>query len=164
MPDRRPQSSTSSTGNAGEAGDFGFPLPAGLADPLLLTARVLLGYVFVIGGWGKLTGLAGFSAYLERQGVPASYALAALGAAVEFLGGVALVLGIAARYAALALIAFTLAATGIAHRFWEFDQAARGGQVISFNKNMAMVGGFIAVLVAGAGRYSLDHVLARRRI
>jgi putative oxidoreductase len=129
---------------------------------LLLLARILLGYIFLLSGWGKLMGLAGFAASLQRQGVPASYALAILGAGIEFLGGLALVFGIATRYAALALIAFTLVATGIAHRFWEFDEAARRAQAINFNKNMSMVGGLLAIVVAGPGRFSLDRLLARR--
>ena len=36
-------------------------LPSGLADALLLIARVLMGYIFLLSGWGKLTGLAGFA-------------------------------------------------------------------------------------------------------
>jgi putative oxidoreductase len=138
------------------------PLGSGWADPLLLIARVLMGYIFLLGGWGKLLGLAGFSAYLERQGLPASYPLAVLGAGVEFLGGLALIFGIVTRFAALALVAFTLVATGIAHRFWEFDEAARGGQATSFNKNMTMIGGLLALIVAGPGRFSIDHLVARK--
>jgi putative oxidoreductase len=137
-------------------------LGSGLADPLLLIARVLMGYIFLLGGWGKLLGLAGFAAYLEGKGLPASYPLAVLGAGVEFLGGLALIFGIATRFAALALIAFTLVATGIAHRFWEFDEAARRGQATSFNKNMTMIGGLLALLVAGPGRYSIDRLVARK--
>lgn len=137
-------------------------LGSGLSDPLLLIARVLLGYIFLLGGWSKLLGLAGFAAYLDRHGLPASYPLAVLGAGVEFLGGLALIFGIVTRFAALALIAFTLVATGIAHRFWEFDEAARRGQVTSFNKNMAMIGGLLAVLVAGPGRFSIDRLVARK--
>ena len=138
------------------------PLGSGWADPLLLIARVLLGYIFLLGGWGKLLGLAGFSAYLERQGLPASYPLAVLGAGVEFLGGLALIFGIVTRFAALALVAFTLVATGIAHRFWEFDEAARRGQAINFNKNMTMIGGLLALIVAGPGRFSIDRLAARK--
>jgi len=132
------------------------------SDALLLLARILLGYIFLLSGWGKVMGLAGFAASLQRQGVPGSDSFAILGAGVEFLGGLALVLGIATRYAALALIAFTLVATGIAHRFWEFDEATRRAQAINFNKNLSMVGGLLAMVVAGPGRLSLDRLLARR--
>ena len=51
-----------------------------------------------------------------------------LRAAVEFLVGLTLVLGVATRYAALVTIAFVLVATGISHRFWEFEGAARTPQ------------------------------------
>lgn len=138
------------------------PLSAGLSDPALLVARILVGYIFLLGGWGKLTGLAGFAAYLEGHGLPAGYPLAVLGAGVEFLSGLCLILGIATRYAALAAIAFTLIATGIAHRFWEFDEAARRGQTINFNKNMAIIGGLLALAVAGPGRFSIDRLAGRK--
>jgi putative oxidoreductase len=121
-----------------------------------------MGYIFLLGGWGKLLGLAGFAAYLERQGLPASYPFAVLAAGVEFLGGLALIFGMVTRFAALALVAFTLVATGIAHRFWEFDEAARRGQTINFNKNMTMIGGLLALIVAGPGRFSIDRLTARK--
>jgi putative oxidoreductase len=139
------------------------PLGSGLVDPLLLIARILAGYIFLLSGWGKILGLAGFATYLQRHGLPASYPLAVLGAGVEFLGGLALILGIVTRFAALALIAFILVATGIAHRFWELDGAARGGQATNFNKNMAMIGGLLALLVAGPGRFSIDRLVAARK-
>lgn len=131
MLEQLPRSAAPSARDDGDFGVFSFPIHPSAADTLLLVARVLLGYIFLVGGWGKLTGLAGFSAYLARQGLPASYAFAVLGAVVEFFGAAALILGIGMRYAAVALIAFTLVATGIAHRFWEFDAAARSGQAIN---------------------------------
>jgi putative oxidoreductase len=147
----------------GQLGPLTFRLSPAGTDILLLCARILIGYVFVLGGWGKLIGLAGFAAYLGQHGVPGGQALALLGAAVEFFGGLALIAGFATRYSVLAVIAFTLVATGIAHRFWEFEAAARRGQAINFNKNMAMIGGMLALLVAGPGRFSIDGWLARRR-
>lgn len=146
----------------GHLGPLTFGLGSTSADVLLLCARVLIGYIFVLGGWGKLTGLAGFAAYLGQHGVPGGYAPAVLGAAVEFFGGLALIAGVATRYVVLAVIAFTLVATGIAHRFWEFEAPARRAQTINFNKNMAMIGGMLALFVAGPGRFSLDGWLAHR--
>jgi putative oxidoreductase len=95
-----------------------------------------------------------------RLGIP--YGLAVVGPIVEFFGGLALVLGVATPWAALALIAFTLVATGIGHRFWEYDGPPRVAQVINFEKNMAMVGGLLALFVAGPGSFSFDHLFARR--
>jgi putative oxidoreductase len=49
----------------------------------------------------------------------------------------------------------------IGHRFWEItDAGQRSNQLIHFWKNMAMIGGFIALYAAGGGAFSVD---ARRR-
>ena len=153
----------SSARDNGNLGPLTIRLEPTIADVALLCARVLIGYIFVLGGWGKLMGLAGFASYLEQHGIPAGNAFALLGAAVELVGGLALIAGVATRYVLLAVIAFTLIATGIAHRFWEFEASARRAQAINFNKNMAMIGGMLALFVAGPGRFSIDGWLARRR-
>ena len=158
MLDRR-QSSTSAYDGEGP---LALPLSPGLADAMLLIARVLLGYIFVLSGWGKLMGLAGFAASLERQGNPGELCFRDCRRRGRVRRRTCTHPRHATRYAALALIAFTLAATGIAHRFWEFDEAARRGQATNFNKNMAMVGGLLAIFVAGPGRISFDRVFAQR--
>lgn len=127
--------------------------------PVLLIARIALAAIFLYSGFGKLTGAAGFSAYLVNHGFPASisYALAILAGLTELLGGLALLVGWQARYAALALALFTLVAALIGHRFWEIaDAGQRMGQLIHFWKNIAMIGGFLALYVAGPGPFSLD--------
>ena len=139
------------------------PLAPGLADSLLLIARILVGYVFVIGGWGKMVGLWGFAGYLEGKGLPFSTGLAVVAAVFEFLFGLFLILGLWTRYAVLALIVFVIIATGIAHRFWEFEEAARRTEAIAFNKNMAIIGGLLALFAAGPGRVSIDYLVARKR-
>src|SRR5213593_4646107 len=91
------------------------------ADAALLIARIALAAIFLYSGYGKLTNPAGFSTYLVNHGFPAgiSYPLALIAAAIETLGGLALVAGFQTRYAALLLALFTLVAALIGHRFWE---------------------------------------------
>src|SRR5262249_17089246 len=93
-------------------------------DTLLLLGRVLLGSIFVVSGYGRLFGLAAFAASLEKNGVPYASALAPVGACVEFFGGLAIVLGIEVRAAALLMIAFGIVAPLISHRFWPFQRPA----------------------------------------
>src|SRR5262249_24085557 len=69
-------------------------------DVVLLLARCFVGGIFVYSGFGKLTGLEGFAASLAKNGVPMPEIMAVIGAAVEFFGGLAIVLGIKSRYAA----------------------------------------------------------------
>ena len=128
---------------------------------LLLLGRILLGSIFVISGYGKLMGLAAFAASLEKNGVPYASALAPVGAAVEFFGGLAIVLGIEVRFAALLMIAFVIVATLISHRFWELADAARRTQTTQFSKNVAIIGGFVLLHAAGGGRYAVERLWRR---
>jgi putative oxidoreductase len=131
------------------------------SDALLLLGRVLLGSIFVISGYGKLMGLAAFAASLERNGVPYAPALAPVGAGIEFFGGLAIVLGIEVRYAALMMVAFVIVATLISHRFWELEGAVRRAQVTQFSKNVAIMGGFVLLHAAGGGRYAIERLWRR---
>jgi putative oxidoreductase len=130
-------------------------------DPWRLIGRILLGGIFVVSGYGKLMGLAAFAASLEKNGVPYASALAPVGASVEFFGGLAIVLGVEVRSAALLMIAFVIVATLISHRFWELQDAARRAQVTQFSKNMAIIGGFALLHAAGGGRFAVERLWRR---
>jgi putative oxidoreductase len=132
--------------------------------PALLLARVGLAAIFLYSGYGKLTGLTGFSTYLINHGFPSgiSYPLALLAGLTEFLGGLAILLGFQTRAAALVLAPFVLVAALIGHRFWEAEPAQRTNQLIHFFKNVAMIGGFLALYGAGPGAFSLDARLRGR--
>jgi putative oxidoreductase len=126
-------------------------------DTIWLLARCFIGGIFVYSGFGKLTGLEGFAASLAKNGVPMPEVMAVIGGAVEFFGGLAIVLGLKTRYAALLMALFTISATLISHRFWEFQDAATfKGQSVHFMKNIAILGAFLLLFVQGGGRLSLD--------
>ncbi len=128
---------------------------------LLLLARLLIGGVFLATGVMKLTDISQFAGYLATMGLPAPQAMALLAALVEFIGGLAIVLGLQLRLAALVLIAFTIVATFMAHAFWTYPAAEWQNQYNHFIKNVMVVGGLIALFVARGGRYSLDRLFHR---
>lgn len=132
--------------------------------PALLLARIGLAAIFLYSGYGKVTGLTGFSTYLVNHGFPpgTTYPLAALAGLTELLGGLAILLGLQTRAAALVLALFVLVAALIGHRFWEAEAAQRSNQLIHFLKNIAMIGGFLALYAAGPGAFSLDARLRGR--
>jgi len=133
------------------------------SDVWLLLGRIALGSIFVVSGFGKLTHLGGFEASLALKGVLLPWLAASLGAPVEFFGGLAIVLGIAGRYAALFMIAFTVVATLISHRYWEYsDAAVRQAQLSNFSKNIAIIGGFLLIFSQGTGHFALDRFLHLR--
>jgi putative oxidoreductase len=124
---------------------------------VLLVGRILLGWIFFDSGFRKLIAMEPFIASLERRGVPFAAFLGWIGAPLEFFGGTALLFGAWARWGALGLIVFTVAATLISHRYWDIaDVAARRLQQVQFAKNITIIGGLMAMLVAGAGRFSVD--------
>jgi putative oxidoreductase len=131
-------------------------------DLWLLVGRILLGGIFVVSGYGKVMGLAAFAASLEQKGVPFASAVAPVGACVEFFGGLAIVLGLEVRSAALLMVAFVIVATLISHRFWEVQDAARRAQVTQFSKNVAIIGGFMLLHGAGGGRFAVERLWRRR--
>ncbi|HEY1286774.1 MAG TPA: DoxX family protein [Burkholderiales bacterium] len=133
------------------------------SDLALLVARIAMSALFIPGGLHKLMDLGAFDAMLHKQGVPLADLLAPVGACVEFLGGIAVLVGLQLRIATLLMILFTIIASFIAHRFWELEGPARQMQQTNFFKNLAIVGGFCALWAAGAGRYAVDRWLHRER-
>jgi putative oxidoreductase len=136
------------------------PLANAGYDFVLLVARVMLGWIFLQSGWFKLMSYSAFTGRMTGQGVPAF--LGYIAPIVEFVGGLALVLGLAGRYAALLLIAFTIAATWIAHRYWTMSGEARTANTTQCWKNVSIMGGLLAVFAAGPGRVSIDGLLRRK--
>lgn len=115
---------------------------------LLLPARILLSVLFIVSGFGKLTGAAGFAGYLGSLGLPGGIALAYLVGALEFFGGLAILVGFQTRAVALVLAAFCVATGVVAH--------LGPDQSTALMKNLGLAGGFLALASAGAGAYSVD--------
>jgi putative oxidoreductase len=126
------------------------------SDLLALVGRVLLGLIFVVAGWGKLTGFAGAVGYIASKGLPMPELLAAVAVAFELGGGLALVVGFKARWAALAIAVFMIVITPIFHNFWDAPAAQAMNQQIHFLKNVSILGGILMVMAFGPGRFSLD--------
>jgi putative oxidoreductase len=132
-------------------------------ETIHLLGRLALGAIFVKSGLQKLMGLGAFAASLAGRGIPASSTWALIGATVEFVGGVLIVTGFRTREASLLMVLFVIVATGISHRFWEYADAARRLQESQFFKNLSIIGGFLLLHVAGAGRLSLDALRQRSK-
>jgi len=126
-------------------------------DWAALVGRVLLALMFVLAGFGKITDFAGTAGYMASTGLPMANVLLVLTIAVEFGGGLALMAGWKARWAALALAGFTVLATVIFHNFWALPPEARMMQQLMFLKNVAVIGGLLMVWAFGPGRLSLDR-------
>ena len=127
-----------------------------LQNSLNLGARILLAVLFLPAGIGKLTGFGGTVGYIASVGLPFPTLGAALALTVEILGSVALLAGFGTRAAALVLAVFTLVASFFFHAFWAVPADQAFVTQLLFFKNIAVVGGLLAVAANGAGDWSLD--------
>ena len=122
--------------------------------------RVLLALMFLMAGFSKLGGLEGTAGYIASKGLPMPQLLAIGVAVLELVAAALLIVGWQARWAALALAAFTLLASVLFHNFWAMPEAQKMMQQQAFMKNIAAIGGLLVVFAFGPGTLSLD---ARRR-
>jgi len=117
----------------------------------LLIARILMCILFIWAGWGKIQF---FDAQLGRFagiGIPLPAIVLPLTILLEIGGGILILIGYQTRIVALALAIFSVLAALLAHlNFGDLNQT------IHFLKNLVIAGGFLSLMVAGAGAYSLD--------
>ncbi len=120
-----------------------------------LAGRMLLAALFIAEAASKLGNVGGAIAYMAAFGLWAPLLAPAI--ALELVGGFLLVLGWQTRLAALGLSGFCVSTAFIFHR-----DLANQGQMIHFEKDLALAGAFLALWANGAGRLSLDAWRSRR--
>ena len=126
-----------------------------------LLGRVLLSAMFLLSGADKPVGLDETAGLIASVGLPAPQLLALGAMGLALIGGIMLLLGWKARWAAAALLAFT-GVTLLFHEFWSAPPALVQDDMIEFMTNITIMGGFLYVIAFGAGEISLDAKLARR--
>jgi putative oxidoreductase len=128
-----------------------------MKDITALVGRALLASLFIWSGWGKLNGFSGAAGYIASKGIPMPQVLAALAIAMELGGGILLLIGLKARWIALAFVGFLIIITPIFHNFWDVPDAQVRMQQINFMKNVAILGGMLMIAAFGPGRVSADR-------
>ena len=129
----------------------------------LTVLRVLVGIIFAAHGSQKLFdwfgggGLAGTAQWMESIGLAPGTLMALLSGGTEFFGGLALIIGLLARPAALGLTFTLLVAIFTVHISNGLFMANNG-----YEFALALLGGTLAVLIEGAGKLSLDQAIANK--
>ena len=135
-----------------------------MSDVVIVISRVLLSAVFIVYGLFKFMDVARITNNpgtkrvmdLLAGGAPTPTWLGYLIAAIEFFGGLAILLGVKTRWVAWALVAWAIVVTYFGHPFWGMEGQARGANMSNFYKNLAIIGGFLLLATTGGGRYSVD--------
>ncbi|MEK9282100.1 MULTISPECIES: DoxX family protein [unclassified Bradyrhizobium] len=109
-----------------------------------------------------MTNFAGSVGYFRSLNLPAPELFTATTVALEVLISAGLILGVGTRYSAVLVFLFVLAATAIAHRYWDYPPGSQQiGQYNNFLKNISIMGGAMLIFVTGGGRFSLDRKFGR---
>ncbi|AYN15427.1 DoxX family protein [Pseudomonas monteilii] len=128
----------------------------------LSVIRILVGIIFMAHGAQKLFGLfggyglEGTGQWMESIGLAPGYLMALLSGSAELFGGLALVIGLLARPAALALTVTLVVAIFSVHIGNGLFMSNNG-----YEFALALLAGTVAVMIEGAGRFSLDRLIAR---
>jgi putative oxidoreductase len=129
-----------------------------------LALRIPVGIIFFAHGAQKLFGwfggygLEGTGQFFGSVGLNPGYLMALLAGLAEFVGGVALVLGVLVRPAAAALAFAMLVAIFAVH--WDKGFFAASG---GYEYALALFAASLSLVFSGAGRFSVDRLVAGAR-
>jgi putative oxidoreductase len=132
--------------------------PTTFPHAALLSLRIVVGVTFLIHGLDKLGDLSGAERLFGSFGIPAPEVLAPFVGVTETVGGLLLITGLATRLAAVALTGDMAVALATAHSELQFF-AREGG----IELELLLAGASLALVLAGAGRFSLDGALGLPR-
>jgi putative oxidoreductase len=119
-------------------------------DIALLLLRIGVGVVFIMAGWGKLTGIEGTQEFFGNIGIPMAGIMAWVVAIVEFVGGLLVLVGFKATLPNL-LLAFVMIVALLTTKLGGEFRAARLDLMLLFMT--------LALAILGSGKYSLDSML-----
>jgi len=126
-------------------------------NAIILVARILLSFMFILAGFGKLTDAAGTAGMIAGAGLPAAAALAYLAGAFELVTGLAVLVGFQTKIVGWLLAVFCVFTAVLFHLPY-----ASGAELVNIlnqimvMKNITLAGAYILLATYGPGVYSLD--------
>jgi len=126
-----------------------------------LIGRMLISLIFILSGISKIPAYSMMVGYAASKGLPLAHFGIAAAAAIEILGGLAVLIGFRVRIAAWLLFLYLIPTTFYLHNFWAMQGMERMDAQVHFMKNLAIMGGLLLLAAYGSGRYSVDSAQAK---
>lgn len=122
-----------------------------------LTIRVSVGVAFAITGWAKLNNLPRIIEFFRGLGIPAPEIQAPFVASLEFVGGVALIVGLGARLFSIPLMG-TMVVAILTAQLEKIEALTDVFDLVEWHYLVF----FLVIALLGPGRVSVDHLLAKK--
>lgn len=107
--------------------------------------RFLLSVIFILSGLGKIPHFSAVAGMMASKGIPLASVALVITLIIEIGGGLLLLAGYKARYAAIVLAIWLIPVTLTFHNFWAYQGQLQQEQVVNFLKNLAIIGGLLLV-------------------
>ncbi len=124
-------------------------------DLALLLLRIGVGVVFIVAGWGKLTGIEGVQGFFGDLGIPLAGMMAWVVAIVEFVGGLMVLTGLYAKIPNLLLAVIMVVA---------LFTTKLGGEFSAARVDILLLLMTLALAILGSGKYSLNSMLGKEDV
>jgi putative oxidoreductase len=126
-----------------------------------LLGRLLLANLFIVSGFKKISGFTDTAGYMAAK-MPALDPnlidiMLVLTIATELGGGLMILVGWQARWAAAIIFLWMIPVTYLFHAYWGLPPDQMQAQFIQFQKNMAIMGALLFIVAQGPGAYSLGR-------
>jgi putative oxidoreductase len=121
-----------------------------------LIGRILISAVFILAGFGKITGFSGEEMFVASKHLPLPAVALGIALVIELVGGLAILFGFYTRFTAWIVFLYMIPTTFLFHNFWAMQGAAQQDNMLHFEKNLAIMGGLLILAAFGAGSLSID--------
>jgi uncharacterized membrane protein YphA (DoxX/SURF4 family) len=122
----------------------------------IAAVRIVAGIILIVAGYTKFAGgLQGFTGFLTQIGMPLPGVMGLVIPTMELVGGLLVLLGLGVRWLALYFICEFIVTTFVVklpRQGWDNSRI-----------DMMMLAASVMLLLAGAGKASVDEMLARKR-
>jgi putative oxidoreductase len=130
----------------------------------ILIGRILFVLLFVESAYGRLSNFKANIDYVNMYGIHSGVVFLLIAASVLEIAGLLLILtGFKIEIGTICLLIFMIPITFIFHAFWKITGMDMVNQMIHFMKNISIIGALFFILGTGAGPFSIDSFLAKKK-
>jgi putative oxidoreductase len=127
-----------------------------------LIGRILISPIFILSGMLKVVNFSAMTGLMASAHIPFPSFSLACAAAIEILGGLAILTGFHTRLAAWIVFLFLIPTTILFHMLPAMHGMDSQNNMGHAMKNLAIMGGLLVLATFGAGAYSIDSSRAPR--